>query len=213
MRFRWLMVGLAWLQLGALADAKPDRSPQLERLKRLHAELTIDYPLDRMKLERLRAAALEDDLILDAFEQALLESFVSKGYQDPTQESAPEIDATFEGKPPQGWVARSQKLLVSALHASLMSRAGAQALRELTAIAWRDDLTSADRQQILTLIDHYRLVDSKQQTQDAMEGLSVLVTNPKEARSDREHQRQLEVLSQLANRPVIHWSPSASSSR
>lgn len=213
MRTPWLMLGVSWLLLGGMTDAAPERSPQLDRLRHLYANLTLDSPLDRAKLDRLRAAALEDDLIVDAREQALMEGFIAKGYQDPTGESAPETLPTFEGKAPKGWVARAQKLLIASLHAGLLSRTGAQSLRELTAIAWRDDLTADDRQQILDLIDNYRAVETKERSQDVLEGLSVLVANPQEAKSDRDHHRQLEALEKLTNRPLIHWSPQASPSR
>lgn len=185
------------------APAEAARTPHLDRLNRLHADLILDQPLDRAKLDRLVAAALENDLLVDRGEQALLEGFIQRGYSDPTGESAPEIEVTFEGAPPKGWVARVQKLLIASLHASPASSRLRAALRELVAIAWRSDLAEADRERILVLLDHYRQVDRKQQTEDVATALAVLFTNPEEARDDRAHQRQLELLGKLANRPVI----------
>lgn len=191
--------------------AMPLRAPHLNRLKRLYHDLTIDQPLDRTKLDRLVQVALEDDLLIDRQEQALLESFIGHGYTDPTGDEAPEVMTTFDGQAPKGWVARAQRLLLTALHASLLSRRGSLALRELVAIAWRSDLTGDDRTQMLELIDHYREVDTKQQSRDAMVGLSVLIANPDRARLDEAHRYQLAVLARLANSPTVLWGPGQAS--
>lgn len=191
------------LALPCAQAALAARAPHLDRLHRLHADLVLDQPLDRAKLDRLMAMALANDLVVDSQEQALLERFIAQGYADPSGDSAPEIAVTFQEGPPTGWVARVQKLLVSALDASPASRQTRRALAELVAIAWRTDLTSDARERVLVLLDNYRQVDRKQGTDDVMTALAVLFTNPEEAREDREHRRQLDLLSKLANRPVL----------
>ena len=113
-------------------------------------------------------------------------------------------------KPLKGWAKRAQILLIRARHATLGTNEAQEALRELVAIAWRQDLTSEDRLHILKLIDNYRKVDDRQDSKDAMEGLALLVSNPTEAARDRAHQWQLEVLSRMSNEPKIYWSPQAS---
>lgn len=200
--FRRSLLVLCLLVSWGAFPASAARTPHLDRLTRLHADLILDQPLDRAKLDRLMAAALENDLVVDRGEQALLERFIAQGYEAPTGESAPEIEVTFGGAPLRGWVARVQKLLVASLETSPASLKGKQALRELVAIAWRSDLSEPAREQILVLLDNYRLVDTKQQTDDVVTALAVLFTDPEDARADREHQRQLELLSKLANRPV-----------
>lgn len=197
---RSLLLALV-LAVGAFAPAHAARTPHLDRLNRLHADLILDQPLDRAKLDRLVAAALENDLIVDRGEQALLERFIKQGYDDPTGDSAPEIEVTFQA-PLKGWPARVQKLLVASLNSPAYGPKTRQTLRELIAIAWRGDLTDDQREQVLVLLDNYRLVDRKQQTDDVMTALAVLFTDPEEARADREHQRQLEILGKLANRPI-----------
>jgi len=206
------LLAVCMLVMASAAPALAARTPQLDRLNRLHADLILDQPLDRTKLDRLIAAALENDLVIDRGEQALLERFIAQGYEDPTGDSAPEIEVTFGGAPLKGWVARVQKLLVASLNASTASLKGRQALREIIAIAWRNDLSDEARDQILVLLDNYRLVDTKQQTDDVMTALAVLFTDPEDARADREHQRQLELLSKLANRPVYVAPMAAASS-
>ncbi|HEY9856798.1 MAG TPA: hypothetical protein V6D05_13730 [Stenomitos sp.] len=196
------LLALCMLVSVSAAPALAARTPHLDRLNRLHADLILDQPLDRAKLDRLIAAALENDLVIDRGEQSLLERFIAQGYEDPTGDSAPEIEVTFGGAPLKGWVARVQKLLVASLNASTASLKGRQALRELIAIAWRTDLSEDARDRILVLLDNYRLVDTKQQTDDVITALAVLFTDPEDARADREHQRQLDLLSKLANRPV-----------
>lgn len=194
-----LVLGML-LSMSSAAEAA--RTPHLDRLTRLHADLILDHPLDRSKLDRLISAALENDLLIDRGEHALLERFIAKGYDDPMGDSAPEIEVTFGGTSLKGWVARVQKLLVSSLKASAASRQMRQALRELIAISWRTDLSATERDQVLVLLDNYRMVDPKQTTEDVMTALAVLFTNPEEARQDREHQRQLDLLAKLANRPI-----------
>lgn len=199
---RLLMV----LVMGLLVPAPPAeaaRTPHLDRLTRLHADLVLDQRLDNAKLDRLVAVALENDLLIDKGEHALLERFIAQGFDDPTGDAAPELEATFGGAPLKGWVLRVQKLLVSSLKASPTGPQMRRALQELVAIAWRTDLGAAERDQVLVLLDHYRLVDRKQQTEEVMTALAVLFTNPEEAREDREHRRQLDLLGKLANRPVI----------
>lgn len=203
---RSLLVLCLLASVGA-PSALAARSPQLDRLVRLHADLILDQPLDRAKLDRLVAVALENDLVIDRQEQALLERFVAQGYDDPTGDTAPAIEVTFASRL-VGWPARVQKLLVGSLQASVGSLKGRQALRQLIAIAWRSDLSDEARDQILVLLDNYRLVDPKQETDDVMTALAVLFTDPEEARADREHQRELEILSRLANRPVYVAPPS-----
>lgn len=185
------------------APAEAARTPHLDKLKRLHADLVLDQPLDRSKLDRLLAVALENDLLVDREERTLLERYIAQGYDDPTGEAAPEIEVTFGGSPLKGWVARVQKLLVQALKASPASSQYRRSLQELIAIAWRPDLAAAEREQVLALLDNYRLVDAKQATDDVMTALAILFTNPEDAREDRAHRRQLELLSSLANRPAI----------
>lgn len=198
----WLLA-LLFLVPWDASPATAARTPHLDRLTRLHADLVLDQPLDRAKLDRLVAVALENDLLVDRGEHALLERFIARGYDDPTGESAPEIEVTFGGSPLKGWVARVQKLLVASLGTSPASAAYRRALQELVAIAWRPDLAPSEREQVLVLLDHYRQVDRKQQTEDLMTALAVLFTNPEDARADREHRRQLELLMKLANRPVL----------
>lgn len=210
-----IRVSLLVVCLLALPCAQPAlaaRAPHLDRLNRLHADLVLDQPLDRAKLDRLMAMALANDLVVDSQEQALLERFIAQGYADPTGDSAPEIAVTFQGGPLTGWVARVQKLLVSALDASPASRQTRRALGELVAIAWRTDLTSDARERVLVLLDNYRQVDRKQGTEDVMTALAILFTNPEEAREDREHRRQLDLLSKLANRPVLVAPPASPAS-
>lgn len=187
--------------LGTVTAAAAARAPHLDRLNRLHADLILDQPLDRSKLDRLLAVALENDLVIDRSEQAMLERFIDQGYEDPTGDAAPEIEVTFT-TPLRGWAARAQKLLVTSLNTPTLGAATRRALAELIAIAWRNDLSDEQREQVLVLLDNYRLVDRRQQTDDVITALAVLFSNPEEARADREHQRQLEILSKLVNRPV-----------
>lgn len=194
------------LVLAGHAPATAARAPHLDRLTRLHADLVLDQPLDRAKLDRLVAVALENDLVVDRLEQGLLERFVAQGYDDPTGESAPEIEVTF-ARPLGGWPARVQKLLVASLQAQTLGPKVRQVLRELVAIAWRDDLAADERDQVLTLLDNYRQVDRRQRTDDVMTALAVLFTDPEEAKADRDHRRQLDLLTQLANRPVLVATP------
>jgi|GEM_PF-2361983 hypothetical protein len=203
----WSAVLVALLVVPAPAMA---RSPHLDQLKRLYADLTIDQPLDRDKLDRLIQVALEDDLVIDVAEKALLEGFIAKGYEDPTGDGPPEIETTFPA-PLKGWAKRAQTLLVTMLHSSVTSRRGGLALKELVAIAYRDDLSADDRQAILTLVDNYRQVDTKQTSRDVLEALTLIVADPVGARQDREHQRQLELLDRLTNRPNLWLSPGQAS--
>lgn len=205
------LVALCLLLSWCAQPADAARTPHLDQLKRLHADLILDQPLDRAKLDRLLAVALANDLVIDPAEQALLERFIARGYSDPTGDAAPEIAVTFQGAPLKGWVARVQKLLMLSLNASPASLRMRQTLGELIAIAWRQDLTGDQRDQVLVLLDHYRQVDRKARTEDVMTALAILFTNPEEAREDREHRRQLELLGKLANRPVIVAPPTSAS--
>lgn len=201
---RRLTLGIL-MGLACLSPAWAARAPHLAQLKRLHADLIVDQRLDSAKLDRLRRAALEDDLEIDPAEASLLESFVAAGYDDPTGDPAPEIVPTFAGDRLKGWAARAQKLLVTALHASLGSTRLVVAFQELATLALSPDLTSRDREQTLTLLDNYRDVEPRLASREASTALALLLTDPEEARRDRAHRRQLERLEKLINRPI--WIP------
>lgn len=198
-----------------LASAGPalatDESLALYRLRRLHTDLTADQPLDRSKLERLRRVALEDDLMITAAESKLLSEFVRQGYQDPTGEPAPDINPTFDAAP-KGWVERARRWLIEALRGGVGTGRTERALKQLVALAWRDDLKATERDEILQLLDNLREIDPAQRSRDAYEALGLILTNPDQARRDENYRRSIETLARKANMPSLFFTLQATAS-
>jgi hypothetical protein len=168
------------------------------RLERLMAELTLDQPLDAVKVDRLIQEALANDLLIDRAESAFLAKALERAEPDGFFDGVPDVAPTFEGVAPRGWVARAQKLLLSTLRGS-----AATALQQLGAIALRSDLDAQDRDRILTLIAHYRQVASSQVTRDPLEAIEATLIDPEGALRKAEHRRRLELLDRLGNMPAV----------
>lgn len=183
------------------------------RLERLLVDLTLDQPLDAAKLDRLIQVALTNDLLIDRAESALLAQALERAEPDSFLDDAPDVTATFDGAAPSGWVARAQKLLVSMLRATALSRQTARTLQQLGAIALRQDLGAQDRERILTLIAHYRQVATAQITRDPLEAIEAAVIDPANALRTADHRRRLELIDRLGNMPsMMRGVPGASDS-
>lgn len=197
-----IVLALALLSLAAPASqAAPLTSAG--RLERLAAELTLDQPLDAAKIDRLIREALTNDLLIDRAEAAFLVRALERAEPDGFVDGAPDVTATFDGEAPRGWVARAQKILLSTLRSSTLSRSTATALQQLAALALRPDLDGRDRDRILTLIANYRQVVTTWATRDPLEAIEAALIDPEGALRTAEHRRRLELLDRLGSMPAL----------
>ena len=93
--------------------------------------------------------------------------------------------------------------MVQALRAGVAGSGYRRAMQQLVLLAMDPDLTRAERFRLLELTDRYRRVDPAVATRDAMEAIALLLTNPTEARIDREHRRKLELLEKQIQVPIL----------
>lgn len=188
-----IAVGIA---LGSLAPGLVAGAVPVERLDACYRDLMIDGAFDAGDAERLQVLALSDDLLISRQEaEFLAERQRRHALSEP------------EGLPADGAeglaVKRARLLMLQALRAGVAGAEYRRAMRQLVQLAMDPELTREERFRMLELVDRYRRVDPALGTRDALEAIALLLTNPTEARLDREHRRQLERLSKQFQVPVI----------
>lgn len=189
---RGVAIGLA-LVLGGAAAAWAVPASRIERMAQ---DLVIDGVFDLDDAERLVRLAWSDDLLVDGQESGALLAVVRRyGLRDA---ELPGVDA-----PATPGVERARRLMVQALRAGIGRTEYRRAMQQLIALAISEDLTRDDRYRVLELVDRYREVDPAVGTRDALDAIALLLTNPTEARRDREHRRQLELLEKQFQIPVF----------
>ena len=194
MRF-CLAVGIAVGLLGALGASAVHAVP-LAQLEERYKALTIDGAFDDGDAEQLWLLALSDDLLLSRQESEFLAERSRRHAVAETESLAPD-------GPEDAAVRRARTLMLQALRAGIASAQYRRAMQQLVLLAMDPDLTRAERFRMLELTDRYRRVDGTVTTRDALEAIALLLTNPTEARLDREHRRKLELLEKQFQVPVI----------
>lgn len=170
----------------------------VERLQERYQALTIDGDFDASDAEVLTAYALSDDLRYGREEVAFLaERLARHGLSGVDLPRADAEDVEELG------VRRARVLLLQALRAGIGGTDYRRAMQQLVMLAMDPDLTRAERFRMLELLDRYRRLDAALATRDALEGVALLLTNPTEARLDREQRRKLEQLEKQFQVPVI----------
>lgn len=189
----WGIAAVLSASLGAGAWAMP-----VERLQERYDALMIDGVFDAGDAEALMALALSDDLLFDRAEVAFLAERLS--VHGVSQVELPRADASDAE---ELGVRRARVLLLQALRAGIGAAEYRRAMRELVMLAMDPELARAERFRILELLDRFRRQDSALATRDALEAVALLLTNPTEARLDREQRRKLEQLEKQFQVPVI----------
>lgn len=188
-----LAVGIV---LGLLAPLAAAEALPLSRLEERYRALTIDGAFDAGDAERLVVLALSDDLLLSRQEAA----FLAERHRRHGLEEAEELVAD---RPEEPFVKRARTLMLQALRSGVAGAEYSRAMRQLVRLSMDPELSRADRLRMLELVDRYRRVDATVSTRDTLEAIALLLTNPTEARLDREHQRKLEQLEKQFQVPVI----------
>ncbi len=204
------MRGLVLLAIGVMVmlGAGSAAAVPVSHLEERYRALTIDGGFDAQDAERLRDVALSDDLLLSRSEAEFLAARLRR--------HGLEVDESLTADAPEGpAVKRGRTLMLQALRAGSGGAEYRRAMQQLIGLAMSPELTAAERFRLLELTDRYRRVDPAVSTRDALEAIALLLTNPTEARLDREHRRQLELLEKRFQVPVIldaAGSPEASRS-
>ncbi len=188
-----IAVGLA---LGSLAPGLVAGAVPVDRLDARYRDLMLDGAFDAGDAERLQVLALSDDLLISRQEAEFLAERQRRHALDETESLAAD---GAEGLA----VKRARILMLQALRAGVAGSEYRRAMGQLVQLAMDPELTRAERFRMLELVDRYRRVDPAVSTRDALEAIALLLTNPTEARVDREHRRQLERLEKQFQVPVI----------
>lgn len=182
--------------LAGLLGAAPAGAVPIERLEEQYRALMIDGSFDASDAERLTALALSDDLRLSRQE---VEFLVERHRRHGLEEAE-----SLAVDPPEGiGVKRARTLMLQALRAGVGAQQYQRAMQQLILLAMGTDLSRPERFQVLELVDRYRRIDATVSTRDALEAIALLLTNPDEARLDREHRRKLDLLEKQFQVPVI----------
>jgi pimeloyl-ACP methyl ester carboxylesterase len=169
----------------------------IDRLDERYRALTLDGDFEASDAERLIDLALSDDLLISGPEAAFIAERVQRHGLAEVEVSADATGAEELG------VRRARELMLQALRAGIGRTEYRRAMQQLVMLAMDPELTRAERFRILELSDRYRRVDPAVATRDAMEAIALLLTNPTEARLDREQRRMLERLEKQFQVPVI----------
>lgn len=169
----------------------------IDRLDERYRALTLDGDFEASDAERLIDLALSDDLLISGPEAAFIAERVQRHGLAEVEVSADATGAEELG------VRRARELMLQALRAGIGRAEYRRAMQQLVMLAMDPELTRAERFRILELSDRYRRVDPAVATRDAMEAIALLLTNPTEARLDREQRRMLERLEKQFQVPVI----------
>lgn len=192
---RWHAAFGMLVMLGGLLGAPAGAVP-LDRLEERYRALMIDGVFDASDAARLVVLALSDDLLLSRQEAGFLsERFRRHGIEE-TERLAPDPAESLAVK-------RARTLMLQALRAGVGGQEYRRAMQQLIVLAMDPELARDERFRVLELVDRYRRVDGTVATRDALEAIALLLTNPTEARLDREHRRQLELLEKQFQVPVI----------
>jgi len=187
-----VLLVLLWGVLGGV----PAGAVSLDRLEERYRALLIDGVLDASDADRLVVLALSDDLRLSRPE---VEFLVERARRHGLEETE-----SLAADGPEGLAAkRARTLMIQALRAGIGAQEYRRAMQQLVLLAMGSDLSREERFQVLELVDRYRRVDATVATRDALEAIALLLTNPAEARLDREHRRKLELLEKQFQVPVL----------
>ena len=188
-------VVLLVLVLGPLGGVPAGAVP-VDRLEERYRALMIDGVFDATDAERLTLLALSDDLLLSRQEaDFLVERHRRHGIEE-AESLAPDG--------PEGLVVRrARTLMLQALRSGVGAQAYQRAMQQLILLAMGEDLSRDERFRLLDLVDRYRRVDATVATRDALEAITLLLTNPQEARVNREHRRKLELLEKQFQVPLF----------
>ena len=183
------------LLMGPLAGFPAGAVP-VDRLEERYRALMIDGEFDASDAERLTLMALSDDLLLSRQESEFLVERHRRHGLEETESLAVDL--------PEGLVVRrARTLMLQALRAGVGAQAYQRAMQQLVLLAMGDDLSRDERYRVLDLVDRYRRVDATVATRDALEAIALLLTNPQEARLNREHRRKLELLEKQFQVPLF----------
>lgn len=189
--------------LVAFQVAGPLGAMPLDRLDAHYRSLTIDGTFDAADAENLIGFALSDDLLFSRQEAEFIARCLKRhGVQD--------VEPPLADAPDGPVVSRARRLMVQALAAGIGKADYRRAMQQLIALAMAPELTREERFRTLELVDRYRRVDPAVSTRDALEAIALLLINPTEARLDREHRRQLELLERQFQVPILLPAASAS---
>lgn len=189
-RFAWVLIG------GMFLAPLQARAVPVDQLEARYRDLTIDGVYDAADAERMEALALSDDLVLSREEAEYLAARRREHGLDASEELAADGPETLAVK-------RARTLMLQALRAGIGAPGYPRAMRQLIALAMDPELTREERFRIVELTDRMRRVDPAVASRDVLEGIALLLTNPTEARLDREHRRKLELLEKQFQVPVI----------
>jgi hypothetical protein len=188
-------LGIFVLLTGVLGGFPAGAVP-VDRLEEQYRALMIDGSFDASDAERLTALALSDDLRLSRQESEFLVERIRRHRLEETE--------TLAADGPEGLaVKRARTLMLQALRAGIGAQQYQRAMQQLVLLAMGSDLSRDERFQMLELVDRYRRVDATVSTRDTLEAIALHLSNPDEARLDREHRRKLELLEKQFQVPVI----------
>ncbi len=175
---------------------RPAAAVSPERMETAYRSLTIDGYFDASDAEQLVLLALSDDLLITRPEAVYITERL-------TRHALTEVEAPVADPADGVWVQRGRRLLVQALRAGIGGTEYRRAMQQLVVLAMDPAIGLAERFRLLELLDRYRRVDPAVGTRDVLEGVALLLTNPEEARLDREQRRKLELLEKEFQVPVI----------
>ena len=112
--------------------------------------------------DRILRSALEDDLLVDAREVESTTSWLEA-------RDLPALEVSPEGAL-QGWAKRGRRLLLEGCRVSLGSARWHTLRTEMDALIGRTDWSVEAREQMLTLLDHARTLDSRHHSRDPYSG-------------------------------------------